>query len=46
MEQIFIVNEEQRAILETVERFVEEEVRPRAAERVATLEFSSIAGFY
>jgi len=32
MEQIFIVNEDQRAILETVERFVEEEVRPRAAE--------------
>jgi alkylation response protein AidB-like acyl-CoA dehydrogenase len=31
MEQIFIVNEDQRAILETVERFVEEEVRPHAA---------------
>jgi alkylation response protein AidB-like acyl-CoA dehydrogenase len=32
MEEIFIVNDEQRAILETVSRFVEEEVRPRAAE--------------
>jgi alkylation response protein AidB-like acyl-CoA dehydrogenase len=32
MEEIFIVNDEQRAILETVRRFVEEEVRPRAAE--------------
>ena len=31
MEAIFIVNEEQRAILETVKRFVDEEVRPRAA---------------
>lgn len=31
MEQIFIVNEDQRAILETVARFVEQEVRPRAA---------------
>ena len=31
MEPIFIVNEDQRAILETVERFVEEEVAPRAA---------------
>lgn len=30
MEQIFIVNEDQRAILETVTRFVEQEVRPRA----------------
>lgn len=32
MEQIFIVNEDQRAILETVARFVEEEVQPRAAQ--------------
>ncbi len=32
MEDIFIVNDEQRAILETVRRFVEEEVRPRSAE--------------
>lgn len=32
MDSIFIVNEEQRAILETVARFVEEEVTPRAAE--------------
>jgi alkylation response protein AidB-like acyl-CoA dehydrogenase len=32
MDEIFIVNEDQRAILETVERFVEEEVRPRAAQ--------------
>jgi len=31
MEQIFIINEDQRAILETVARFVEQEVRPRAA---------------
>ena len=31
MEPIFIVNEEQRAILETVARFVREEVTPRAA---------------
>ena len=32
MEDIFIVNDEQRAILETVRRFVEDEVRPRSAE--------------
>jgi alkylation response protein AidB-like acyl-CoA dehydrogenase len=31
MEQIFIMNEDQRAILETVARFVEDEVKPRAA---------------
>ncbi len=31
MEEIFIVNEEQRAILETVKRFVDQEVTPRAA---------------
>ncbi|MCL4801925.1 MAG: acyl-CoA/acyl-ACP dehydrogenase [Burkholderiales bacterium] len=31
MEEIFIVNEDQRAILETVARFVAEEVAPRAA---------------
>ena len=31
MEEIFIVSEEQRAILETVKRFVEQEVTPRAA---------------
>ncbi len=31
MEDIFIVTEVQRAILDTVARFVEEEVRPRAA---------------
>ena len=31
MEAIFIVNEDQRAILETVRRFVEDEVKPRAA---------------
>ncbi|MDH3316284.1 MAG: acyl-CoA/acyl-ACP dehydrogenase [Betaproteobacteria bacterium] len=31
MEPIFVVNEDQRAILETVTRFVEQEVRPRAA---------------
>jgi alkylation response protein AidB-like acyl-CoA dehydrogenase len=31
MESIFIVNEHQRAILDTVARFVEEEVKPRAA---------------
>lgn len=30
MEEIFIVNEDQRAILETVKRFVEQEVTPRA----------------
>ena len=32
MDDIFIVNDEQRAILETVKRFVEEEVKPRAPE--------------
>ena len=32
MEQIFIVNDEQRAILDTVARFVEKEVAPRAAQ--------------
>lgn len=32
MEDIFIVNDEQRAILDTVRRFVEEEVQPRAAQ--------------
>jgi alkylation response protein AidB-like acyl-CoA dehydrogenase len=31
MRDIFIVTEDQRAILDTVRRFVEEEVRPRAA---------------
>ena len=31
MENIFIVNEHQRSILDTVARFVEEEVKPRAA---------------
>jgi len=31
VEEIFIANEDQRAILETVARFVEEEVKPRAA---------------
>ena len=31
MEEIFIQTEEQRAILESVRRFVEEEVTPRAA---------------
>jgi alkylation response protein AidB-like acyl-CoA dehydrogenase len=31
MEDIFIVNEDQRAVLETVARFVAEEVAPRAA---------------
>ena len=31
MENTFIVNEQQRAIMETVARFVEEEVKPRAA---------------
>jgi len=31
MEDIFILNDEQRAIIETVQRFVEEEVKPRAA---------------
>jgi len=31
MEQIFVMNDEQRAILATVARFVEEEVTPRAA---------------
>lgn len=31
MEQIFIMNEDQRAILETVARFVKEEITPRAA---------------
>jgi alkylation response protein AidB-like acyl-CoA dehydrogenase len=31
MEQIFVVNQDQRAILETVARFVEDEVKPRAA---------------
>jgi alkylation response protein AidB-like acyl-CoA dehydrogenase len=31
VEDIFIMNEDQRAILETVARFVEEEVAPRAA---------------
>jgi alkylation response protein AidB-like acyl-CoA dehydrogenase len=31
VDDIFIVNEDQRAILETVARFVEEEVKPRAA---------------
>jgi alkylation response protein AidB-like acyl-CoA dehydrogenase len=30
-EDIFILSDEQRAILETVQRFVEEEVSPRAA---------------
>ena len=32
MEEIFIQTEEQRAILESVRRFVEEEVTPRSAE--------------
>ena len=32
MEEIFIMNDDQRAILETVARFVEEEVAPRAAQ--------------
>jgi len=32
MDEIFIQNEEQRAILDSVRRFVEEEVTPRAAE--------------
>lgn len=32
MEEVFIMNEDQRAILHTVARFVEEEVTPRAAE--------------
>jgi alkylation response protein AidB-like acyl-CoA dehydrogenase len=32
MEQIFIVSEDQRAILQTVARFVADEVRPRAAQ--------------
>jgi alkylation response protein AidB-like acyl-CoA dehydrogenase len=32
MEDIFILNDEQRAIIETVQRFVEEEVKPRAAQ--------------
>ena len=32
MHEIFIQTEDQRAILETVKRFVDEEVRPRAAE--------------
>jgi len=32
MEEIFIVNDDQRAILQTVARFVEEEVAPRAAQ--------------
>ena len=31
MEEVFVVNEEQRAILETVKRFVEQEVTPCAA---------------
>ena len=31
MQDIFVVTEDQRAILETVRRFVEDEVRPRAA---------------
>ena len=31
MERIFIMNEDQRAILETVARFVKEEITPRAA---------------
>ena len=31
MEAIFIMNEDQKAILETVTRFVEDEVKPRAA---------------
>ena len=32
MERIFVVTDEQRAILEVVRRFVDDEVRPRAAE--------------
>jgi alkylation response protein AidB-like acyl-CoA dehydrogenase len=32
MESSFIMNDEQRAILSTVARFVESEVKPRAAE--------------
>ena len=32
MEEMFIVNEDQRAILESVRRFVEAEVTPRAAD--------------
>ena len=31
MEEIFIMNDDQRAILDTVARFVEQEVTPRAA---------------
>ena len=38
MEDIFIVTEDQRAILDTVTRFVEEEVKPRAAELDAQVE--------
>lgn len=32
MHDIFVYNENQKLILETVRRFVEEEVKPRAAE--------------
>ena len=32
MHEIFIQTEEQRAILDTVSRFVDDEIRPRSAE--------------
>lgn len=38
MDQMFIVTEDQRAILETVAKFVEEEVTPRAAELDARID--------
>ena len=38
MEEIFIQTEEQRAIVESVRRFVEEEVTPRAAQLDAEID--------
>ena len=45
MEEIFIQTEEQRAILESVRRFVEDEVTPRAAELDAAADQDPTAGY-
>ncbi len=45
MEEIFIQTEEQRAILESVRRFVEEEVTPRSAELDAAADADPTAGY-
>ncbi len=45
MEEIFIQTEEQRAILDSVRRFVEDEVTPRAAELDAAADQDPTAGY-